>query len=345
MWTLRAPRGTAAIRDLIGAGGVAASEVVRGSSIAASDVLRPGGEIRPRDELVIAKNVIRSRSEYTDIGLDAGARCRIADFGLVGLLIRSSSTFTQGITESIQFQDLCHPLPRSRQARHGDTLFIEMDTGLLPPEVHRVVVDYQLAALATVWRELGAGRPARALALSLAGPPPPHADRYAEIYGVRPTFGASRNVLVFDAAPFDEPLESATESAIPQLQEGCQRLLMRRHARVGVAGAVLDCLERLDGQAALGSVADELAMSPRSLRRALLAEGTSFRALDGEVRLSRAVGLLETTTRTLDQISSDLGYSATPAFTYAFKRWTGMTPAAYRREADRRAEKRRTQER
>ncbi len=100
-----------------------------------------------------------------------------------------------------------------------------------------------------------------------------------------------------------------------------------------MVAAVLDCIEQREGQANLGSVADDLAMSARSLRRALLAEGSSFSALDGEVRLLRTTRLLESTDLTIDQISSELGYSATPAFAYAFKRWTGTTPAAYRRRA------------
>jgi len=333
MEDMKVPRNTAAVRDLITSSDLGADEVVRGTRIAASEVLVTGGEIQTRDELTIIANIVGARPEYTDLGLDAGARCRIADFGMIGLLIRSSRNFSEGLTESIRFQDLCHPLPRSRQVRHGKTLVIDMDAGLLPPDLHPVLIDYQIAAIASVWSELGAGQPARTLELGLAGAPRPHADRYAELLGVRPTFGANRNRLVLDATPFDEPMSSAAESTLPTLREDCKRLLVHRHARVGVAGSVLDCLERRDGPSSLGGVADELAMSARSLRRALLAEGTSFQALDAQVRLSRAVHLLETTTLTLDQISSELGYSATPAFTYAFKRWTGKTPGAFRRAA------------
>jgi AraC-like DNA-binding protein len=334
MWDLRVPRGTAAIRDLIATSGLSAAEAARGTRVSAEDVLDAQGEIRPRDELMIVANVIRARPEYSDIGLDAGTRCRVADFGLVGLLIRSSRNFSEGLTESIRFQDLCHPLPGSRQRRVGAQLIIEMEPDLLPAELHEVVVDYQIAAIATVWDELSAGRPARVLALNLTGSPRPHAARYGEMFGKTPVFGAARNQLVLDATPFDEPLASAAETAVPQLEDGCQRLLLRRHARVGVAGAVLDRLERHEGRAGLGLVADELAMSPRSLRRALLAEGTSFRSLEGQVGLTRAVDLLEGTDLSIDQISSDLGYSATPAFTYAFKRWTGTTPAAFRRRSE-----------
>ncbi|SEB31609.1 AraC family transcriptional regulator [Rhodococcus koreensis] len=335
MWDPRVPRGTAAVRDLIVTSELSATEAVRGTPVAAPDVLDARGEIRQRDEVMIVANVLRSRPEYSDVGLDAGARCCVADFGLVGLLIRSSRNFSDGLTESIRFQNLCHPLPRSRQVRQGHQLIIEMDPGLLPAEMQEVVVDYQLAAIAQVWEELGAGRPARVLALNLTGPPRPHAARYGDLFGRPARFGAPRNQLVLDAMPFDEPLASAAGTAIPQLEEGCQRLLMRRHARVGVTGAVLDCLERYDGRAGLELVADDLALSARSLRRALLAEGTSFRSLEGQVGLSRAVRLLETNDLSIDQISSTLGYSATPAFTYAFKRWTGTTPAAFRRRAER----------
>jgi AraC-like DNA-binding protein len=74
-----------------------------------------------------------------------------------------------------------------------------------------------------------------------------------------------------------------------------------------------------------------LGLSERSLRRALRAERTNFRRLLDEVRLEKAIGLLRDARLPIEQIAPQLGYSEPAAFIHAFRRWTGSTPAAFRR--------------
>jgi AraC-like DNA-binding protein len=77
-------------------------------------------------------------------------------------------------------------------------------------------------------------------------------------------------------------------------------------------------------------VADELHIDPRTLRRRLVSEGTSFRALLDEVRRKLAIELLEQDIP-VEQIAKQLGYAETANFTHAFKRWEGVAPSYLRR--------------
>ncbi|MHC4224373.1 MAG: helix-turn-helix domain-containing protein [Planctomycetota bacterium] len=70
---------------------------------------------------------------------------------------------------------------------------------------------------------------------------------------------------------------------------------------------------------------------PRTLRRWLREEGTSFRGILDRVHFEAAEERLREPTLSLAEISADLGYADQPNFTRAFRRWTGETPAAYRR--------------
>jgi AraC-like DNA-binding protein len=73
-----------------------------------------------------------------------------------------------------------------------------------------------------------------------------------------------------------------------------------------------------------------LAIGPRTLQRALKAEGTSFR----EVRLRfverRALSLLSETASPIEEIAKTLGYSEPRSFRRVFKGWTGLSPNAFR---------------
>jgi AraC-like DNA-binding protein len=71
--------------------------------------------------------------------------------------------------------------------------------------------------------------------------------------------------------------------------------------------------------------------SPRTLRRWLHQEGTTWRRVVDGVRLERSVRLLLNSPLSLAEISFEIGYSDAAHFTRAFQRWTGEGPRAYRR--------------
>jgi len=72
-------------------------------------------------------------------------------------------------------------------------------------------------------------------------------------------------------------------------------------------------------------------MSERTLRRRLAGDGLSFSTLVEQQCRDRALLLLRDRTLSLDDISERLSYANVQTFERAFQRWTGMTPAAYRR--------------
>jgi AraC-like DNA-binding protein len=82
--------------------------------------------------------------------------------------------------------------------------------------------------------------------------------------------------------------------------------------------------------------AGAVGVSVRTLQRHLAKSRTSFEELlrDGRTRL--ATWHLEHTDASVLQIALDLGYSDHAHFTRAFRRWTGLSPVAYRRERRRR---------
>jgi AraC-like DNA-binding protein len=77
-------------------------------------------------------------------------------------------------------------------------------------------------------------------------------------------------------------------------------------------------------------IAAQLAMSAASLRRKLAAEGTSFRAVLEEVRLARALMLIQTTSQPLKRIAEDCGYLSASRFATRFRMRFGTLPSELR---------------
>jgi AraC-like DNA-binding protein len=148
-------------------------------------------------------------------------------------------------------------------------------------------------------------------------------------------FGAAESGFTFDARWLDAPQSTA--------DEGLHRILERQ------ADAMLTRLPRADElqertrwallqllpgrELTLGAVARALGTSRRSLQRGLAAEGVSYQELLDLVRRNLASGYLCDGTLTSAQIAFLLGFSEPRAFHRAFRRWTGTTPQAFRRNA------------
>ncbi len=77
-----------------------------------------------------------------------------------------------------------------------------------------------------------------------------------------------------------------------------------------------------------------LDLHPRTLRRALAKEATTFEEIRDNVRNTMARELLQITRLSIGEISAILAFSSHAAFVRAFERWNGMAPRAWRAQTD-----------
>jgi AraC-like DNA-binding protein len=84
------------------------------------------------------------------------------------------------------------------------------------------------------------------------------------------------------------------------------------------------------GHGSADQVAALFSMHRRTLSRRLAECGTSFAALADEGRFEIAKHMLANTTMDVSQVAAALDYAEASAFTRAFRRWSGTTPAAWR---------------
>jgi AraC-like DNA-binding protein len=85
------------------------------------------------------------------------------------------------------------------------------------------------------------------------------------------------------------------------------------------------------GEVRLGALARSMHMSERTLRRRLSERGTSYQELLDDLRSTQARKLVSHGAEAVEQIAQRLGFADTSSFFHAFKRWTGQTPAQFRR--------------
>lgn len=84
------------------------------------------------------------------------------------------------------------------------------------------------------------------------------------------------------------------------------------------------------GKVKVGEVAAELNMSRHTLYKKLKEENLTFAGLLEDVRREQALTYLHDRNRTLSEVAELLGFSELSAFSRAFKRWMGKSPAEFR---------------
>ncbi|WP_447592184.1 AraC family transcriptional regulator [Aquipseudomonas campi] len=175
---------------------------------------------------------------------------------------------------------------------------------------------------------LGCARPKR---VSFPFPEPAYAHLATELFGCEVAYGQPWAGFTLDAEQLDQPLKMADPSAFQEAEKICQRELEKLGAKVSTsAGVRRVMLEKQHGFPSLNVTARLFNLTPRTLHRRLLAEGTSFKEILEEVRHTLAVEHLKTTHLTMEEIAYTLGYTDLANFRRAFKRWEGIPPSIYR---------------
>ena len=87
------------------------------------------------------------------------------------------------------------------------------------------------------------------------------------------------------------------------------------------------------GDDSMNSIASSCAVHPRTLRRRLRAQGSSFKTLKDNARRHLAIRLLIETDMSLSRIAYYLGYSEGASLSRSCRRWYSLTPRQLRQKA------------
>lgn len=170
--------------------------------------------------------------------------------------------------------------------------------------------------------------------------PPDVAARQRHAFGSPCEHGAERTALVIDGATWARVVPRSDPSLLALLDQHAGTLVAQVPREAGLVARLRGWLgERLQAgdPVDITEAARALGMGARTLQRRLDEEGKRFVAIVDEVRAQTARSLLADRTIALSEIAFLLGFSEQSAFSRAFKRWTGSTPAAARGAAHGRA--------
>jgi AraC-like DNA-binding protein len=274
----------------------------------------------------------RALTDQPALGFYLGLQMQVSAYGSLGSAALGAATVQEGLELAIRF------LPVVTTAL-GLRLRIEgRDASLIVEEradfgAARDIV--LMAVLIGIWRagQVLTGRPLDGF-VDLAVRAPGSGPGVAFL-GPRVRFGQPTTRLLFDASMLAIPYRMADPVAVQLAKDQCERVLRSLGLDARMTTRVTGLLAGGKGAfPSLEKVAATLHVSPRTFKRQLAAEGTSFSALVEKERHDRAVILLGTPGFSLKDVAGRLGYSNVANFTRAFERWTGTKPGEHRRSKE-----------
>ncbi|SEF36938.1 AraC-type DNA-binding protein [Amycolatopsis pretoriensis] len=325
------PRGTASIELMTRFAadrGLPAEKLLAATTLSAELLADPSVQVDARQELAVVRALAElDGSDAT--ALELGRRYRVSTFGIFGFACISSPTLRDAMLFSLRYFDLSFAFCIPHVELESDRLTLELDDSRVPADVARFLVLRDLAAIFSVMHDL---LPEITLEDLSFRHEPSTVDGYERAFGLLPRFGADACRATLDPALLALPLPQANDQTVALCAAQCEALVARKRRRSGISQQVRERLVRLGGvDAGMDEIARQLTLSTRTLRRRLTEAGTSYRALVDEVRQTLAEELLDTGVLSVEDVAYRLGYAEASSFIYAFKRWTGMTPAAFAR--------------
>jgi AraC-like DNA-binding protein len=159
------------------------------------------------------------------------------------------------------------------------------------------------------------------------------AEEASRVFGAPVRFAAANNRIVFSRHELQKPSRLANPQVTDQLTKLATALAAQATPFASLQDRVVQTARALVASGVRphrAVVARRLGMSQRSLQRGLEAEGTTFRAVHESVLRELVEVLLSNSTLKLDAVAHSVGFGDQAAFSKAFRRWTGSTPARYR---------------
>ena len=309
--------------------GYTANECLKGSGISLADLEQSDQGISLQQEFAFYRRLL-DLSQDPLLGLKLGKAYRLENYGILGYAILSAKTLGEALKIAKDFSPLSFSHFELDFALEGNMASIIMrHNKILDSSLMTFYEDRDCSAI--IHGSASAlGKPFPLSGIDLMHPEPLNIKEYEHNFQCPIRFNRDQMSIHFsiEVLSMPMPLRDPETSEYCRLQ--CQLLLEKISHQRSLSDHIKTVLKsENNGFPTLAELSQSLQIPERTVRRKLLDEGYKFQDILNEARFERAKSLLRTNLN-LSEISQQLGYSEAGNFSHAFRRWSGMSPKAYR---------------
>lgn len=309
--------------------GVDLASLFREAGLDASLLERADARIRT-GEFIRLMQIVMRRTEDEFIGLGRGTKSKPGTFSMMAHAVINTPNLGKAMERSAAFYRIVD-LPIGLKVEEGSTESRLILTTEAPERDN--ILEGMIFISIRFWSWL-TGRPLEPAAIQLDFPEPPQADEFRRLWKGPVTYNNARNAVVFPTAWLSLPLVQNPLSLSKFLKDSLALIIVGNQQPIGLTEQIKAIISKGYGNAFpdFAQVCESLNMTPQTLRRRLKEENTSYQAIKDNIRQDAARFYLAKEELSIDEIALMMGFSEASSFHRAFKKWTGQTPAGYRRE-------------
>jgi AraC-like DNA-binding protein len=312
--------------------GVARDELFRGLAIEATRLEQADGRFDLEEYAALQTRAMDLTNDEA-LGLHIAERTHETAFDLMAHLVSHAPTLREAFGLCAQFQRILMDDSHVTLKETRTSASMEFHFTRVSDRADRMQAELAVAGFLRFVRVFGGHAVTPELA-SFEHERPAHHREYARVFGDVVRFEQPATGLTFDRSILDREQIHQHPELFQVLLSQAERAL----ERVAVGLRPVDQVRRYlmarppARIPAIGIVAHDLGLSVRSLRRRLATEATTYRSIVRGILEESAGFMLRDPKRSIQETALALGFSNVGAFHRAFKRWTGMTPAQYRKQ-------------
>jgi len=280
---------------------------------------------------------IAKESKNKSFGLEIGEHIHPSDYGIFGYALMNCSNIAQAAELVESHGSLLNEALTVTLAEMGDNFHFQLENSSSKPE-SQVLVEFHLSSVFQLARFLVG--PQKSTDIVLSEVCFKHAaladiSKYQRIFNCPVRFNQAKNEIVVSKNLLSKPVRSASPKMLSMLLKKVDRLSDEMNDQVSFGRKVCDFVENYISTTGLPSAADvagHFNVSLSTLKKYLHQENLNYTVICDEVRKTIAIKMVVCSSEQLQNISDYLGFSNSSAFHRAFRRWTKITPAEYRRQ-------------
>ncbi len=284
---------------------------------------------------------VLAKIEDESFGLQPGAAVSPGAFRMMCYAVISCENLGRAIRRAADFYRTLFPQQQPLYANFSEQTarvgYREaLSLGAAPADADAPVDILDAYALSAWHRFFGwlTGRALELQRVDFVGREPASVSKYRELFACPVYFGQPANLMYFDSASLRLPVVHTEQSVDDFLRTAPYQLLIMtrdRHGKSLVARVrAMIGHDFSQGFPGFDTISRALNVSAPTLRRRLKKEGTTFQQLKDECRREAACRYLGQADLSIYTVADRLGFTDPSAFHRSFKKWTGMTPGAFR---------------
>jgi len=273
-------------------------------------------------------------------GLDIGAGMHPSDYGTVGYALMNCSSLLQVFECAAKYKYSSTKGFNIIFNKQGQFYHFRVDS-LVVSEWLKVVIELDFSSalhLSKFFVGSDRAKQVKPNCIRFQHAPLAPISRYEALFSCPVMFNQNCNEMVFSTASFEIPIRSANPNLFKLMES---KLASRKKAleqklslKEKIERYMLECIQSGEGRVPdISHVAVEFNLGVSTLKKYLNNEKTNYTSIADDVRRKLALSLILDPSKSILDISNDVGFSNVSTFNRAFKRWCGKSPAAYRKHS------------